>query len=254
MWSHALIHLTDCNVGTYGPESFQDYLLRNKLGRKPTAPSISIDCYEKLPKQLRDNDTMVLRLGASNHGTGTQFILAKVKDRLKDFFLVNDEVFRMSQPDIFHPKKNLNSLKGYKIMPVLSETSLVNLALTSGLLSEALSFDVKMVPGAPTTGKSTFSFKFKVHSLIKQVFEHRNGQVEIDALFVEKRKGRDTLFIIEAKSGATIRSLSKHKLVYPILSVASHVSPHVDIVPIYMQVFKERDEYFYNILNFPTSF
>ena len=248
MWEKVLQHLKEKDFELYGPESFQDYLAKNHIPKKNTAASISIDSYEKLARSLREKDCMVLRLGSSERGTGTQFVIVKAKNHLQDFFLMDEDVFTISEPELFVPTQNLNTLKGYRIMPVLSETSLVNLALTSGLLSHALEFDSKQVPGAPTTGKSTFSFRFQPHSKISKIVEHRNGQVEIDALFVEQRKGKDTLFIIEAKSDLQHRSLAKHKLLYPVLSVTENVSEEVVIVPIYMKIIKRKEAYLYHIV------
>jgi hypothetical protein len=92
----------------------------------------------------------------------------------------------------------------------------------------------------PATGRSTFTFDIRPHSDRPETVAHRNGQVEIDTLFTERRDGSTTLFIIEAKTG-TRASLAKHKLVYPVLAVADSVSPDIDIVPVYMRC-RQTDE------------
>jgi hypothetical protein len=191
---------------------------------------------------------MVLRLGSSPNGIGTQFLLVKVKDRLRDFFLFDDEVFIDLKGEYFNPIVSEAHLFGFRALPVLSETSLVNLALSSGLLSKALDLDNHVIPSAPATGRSSFTFSVKPHRAICEVYKHNDGQVEIDALFVEKRYGKDTLFIIEAKCVDMHKSLSKHKLVYSVLAVAGNVPNNIPIVPVYIKVQKSNEELHFHIV------
>ncbi|WP_353892463.1 hypothetical protein PRVXH_001809 [Proteinivorax hydrogeniformans] len=246
IWDAALKQISNQDVAIYGPQSFREYLLSNDLPKVNTAPEISIDSFELLRKELKVNNAMVLRLGASEKGTGTRFVLVKVRDSLKDFFIMDDEVLSdKGQP--FTAVSRTKELLGYSIMPFLSETSLVNLALTSGIISHALGLDNNAIPAAPTTGKAGFSFKLKAHSKTTEVLSHNKGQVEIDALFVEKRQGKDTLFVIEAKSNSH-KSLAKHKLVYPILAVAQKVPSDIPIVPVYLRIVKHKGSYSFHIV------
>ncbi|NLO98096.1 MAG: hypothetical protein GX091_08520 [Peptococcaceae bacterium] len=246
MWEMALQNMSS-DLCIFGPTSFQDYVREQGLQNQNTAAQISIDSFERLPLTLKLNDTMVLRLGSSSKGIGTQFLLVKVKGRLRDFFLFDSEVFSKDKGSIFEPV-DPEQLKGFCILPELSETSLINLALSSGLIGKALGLDNNVIPTAPATGRSNFTFLIKPHSAFSKTFEHRQGQVEIDALFVEKRDGKDTLFIIEAKSSDTHRSLSKHKLVYPLLAVAQNVPQSIQIVPVYMKVLKKSNSYHFHIV------
>lgn len=235
------------DIDLFGPTSFQDYLKSQGLQQKNTATQISIDSYEKLPSILKENDTMVLRLGSSPRGVGTQFLLVKVRGRLRDFFLFDSEIFKESRGEYFEPV-NLERLIGFRVLPTLSETSLVNLAISSGLIGKALGLDNDVIPSVPATGQSTFSFLVKPHSAIDKIIQHRNGQVEIDALFVEKRSRKETLFIIEAKSDDIHKSLSKHKLVYPVLAVAKNVPRDIPIVPVYMKIKNTEDGLHFHIV------
>ncbi|WP_163971799.1 DUF6997 domain-containing protein [Oceanobacillus halotolerans] len=135
----------------------------------------------------------------------------------------------------------------YKIIPSLTESSLVNLGLSSGLLSAALSLDTNKSISAPATSNSTFTFHFKPHSTIQKEVIHNNGQVEIDALFVEKRLGKDILFVLEAKidrNSNSLSSLSKHKLLYPILALAPNTPEHIEIVPVYLKINHKKERFY----------
>lgn len=66
-------------------------------------------------------------------------------------------------------------------------------------------------------------------------------------MVVEKRKGKDTLFIIEAKSAGIHKSLAKHKLVYPLLGIAERVPENISIVPVYLKVINLKDGIHYHI-------
>jgi hypothetical protein len=69
---------------------------------------------------------------------------------------------------------------------------------------------------------------------------HRNGQVQIDAVFVGRRDEVETVFV-EAKHGPK-SSLAKHKLAYPLLAVAPGVSRHLPIVPVYVRVVRIAED------------
>ena len=235
----ALDAISDRDLAIFGPISFQDYLRNHNLSKTKTASSISVDSYERLPSLLRDSHTMVLRLGSSPSGKGTQFVLAKVKDHLDDFFLMDDRIFTSEKGSTFLPTASMRQLFAYQVLPTFLEASLVNLGLASGLLGHALDLDKPRTLLAPATGRSTFSFKLKAHSDLHTELTHNKGQVEIDALFVETRNGKETLFVLEAKA-ARDKSLAKHKLVYPLLALAGYVPKDMPIVPVYMRVLKSK--------------
>ena len=65
---------------------------------------------------------------------------------------------------------------------------------------------------------------------------HRNGQVEIDALFVGRRAGRQCLFILEAKVGPCQGSLAKHKLLYACVPLRARAPADMPVVPVYLKI------------------
>lgn len=88
-----ITEMKDTNTNIYGPSSFLDYLKANNLPRVRTPEYLSIDSFDRLPAILRENDTMILRLGSSLDSNQTNFALMKVKNKLHDFFLFDDEIF-----------------------------------------------------------------------------------------------------------------------------------------------------------------
>lgn len=132
-------------------------------------------------------------------------------------------------------QKAQDMLDAYRLLPQFSESSLVNLALSTGLLSQALDLDVERVGTAPVTVASTFDFSFRPHPAQPTVFRHNNGQVEVDACFVSRRNGEQVLVVVEAKTGPK-RSLAKHKLFYPLMSVrAQALASGIDVLPVYLR-------------------
>ncbi|SFJ50214.1 DUF6997 domain-containing protein [Thermoflavimicrobium dichotomicum] len=226
--------LEDKEIFLYGPLSFKQYLKEYNLPNVQTASNISIDFKEKLHKSLRKNNAMILRLGRSNDNRSTQFCIVK-GPRLDDFFIMDKNIFS-EHGEYFIPKHENSDLSIYRLFPKLTEGSFVNLAFASGLLNYALDLDSNHALYPPMTCRSTFSFQFKPHTLIDIKLEHREGQVEIDSMFIEKRKGQPTLFILEAKQDRNYRSLAKHKLVYPSLALASQLTDNIPIVPVYLKV------------------
>ena len=85
------------------------------------------------------------------------------------------------------------------------------------------------------------------NSSIETVFEHINGQVEIDCLLLGKRKGKDILFVFEAKKDGIHKSISKHKLAYPILAISNNIPEDIEIVPVYLKVTTTNSGIFYYI-------
>src|SRR5262249_23654160 len=155
------------------------YLAEHKLTGGSTPAAISIDSYERLAVSLREHDTMVFRVGAVEGGATTQFALVRIAGRLKDFFLIDANLFSESTPATFLPRTSMRTLYAYHLLPGYSETSLVNLALSSGLLAAALDLDEPGELPAPATGQSKFTFEFRFHSTLGNAVKHANGQVQM---------------------------------------------------------------------------
>ncbi len=246
-WDPALRSLQDNTGGIYGPESFISYL-RN-IDENPneyrTATELSIDTRAQLSNRLDEQETMVLRLGRATDGPGTQFVLVHVDGRLDDFFIdeqkfvsddrqILDYTSESDQP-LSLEQNARDMLEVYRSLPTFSETSFVNFALSTGVLSRALDLDTEQIGTAPTTVASTFDFEFEPHSDIPTVVHHNGGQVEIDAIVMARRNGERILLVIEAKRGGR-RELAKHKLGYPALAAQMSLSINIDrIVPVYLR-------------------
>ena len=232
--------------GLFGPTSFQDYAKRHGYsGSRKTCELISRDAIESLPVELRESQSMVLRLGSAAQGRGTAFALVRVPD-LRDFFLMHESVF--SQDDeAFLPTSSERNLRAFRLLPKLTETSLVNLALASGVLGSALQIDEGSQVLVPATGQSIYSFEFQPHRSVSAELSHNRGQVEIDALFLAPRNGKECLFLVEAKTGGGRRSLAKHKLAYPYLALRKEISPDIPIVPVYLHAERTSSGYRFRI-------
>lgn len=171
-----------------------------------------------------------------------QFALRK-SESLEDYFLIDEEVFTdLGGQEIITEE---SKLLPFRVLKYLTETSYVNLAISSGLITLALGVQ-EISP--PATSQSTFTFRVKLHSQDDEIYIHNNGQVEIDSLFLANDNGIQKLYIVEAKSDDIHKSLSKHKLVYPVLSVANNVPQEIDIVPVYIKVNRSKDFIHFNIL------
>jgi hypothetical protein len=242
----ALDALAGSDRGVFGPTSFQDYLAAHRLERRRTAESISIDSLERLPKSLKRNDAMVFRLGASLEGIGTQFAIAKVSGHIEDFFLIDEKVFDNKEYLTFIPEASSRRLFSQVLFQDISESSLLSFGFASGAICHALGLNPGILLSSPATGKSVYTFELKLHSVFDNAVTHERGQVEIDALFVERRDGKDTLFVIEAKTKC--RSLAKHKLVYPVLALAPHIPKDMPIIPVYVKMSKDANGLHYNVV------
>lgn len=222
----------------FGPVGFRDYLLEHGLSASSTADRISINHFDALPARLKSSDTMVLRLGAGEGGR-TNFALVRVPD-VRDFFLeVTPE-----DPRTFLSSARMRDLIGYTLLAP-SETTLVNLAFASGLIAQALDLDDDELLPAPARGVLRATFPFRPHSSLDSTLEHVNGQIEIDALFVGRRKDRDHLFVIEAKQSRS--ALANHKLLYPLMALADAIPADMPIVPIYLQAERQPEGYLFVI-------
>ena len=232
--------------GVFGPASFQDYATQHGYNSsRKTCELISKDSIESLPDELREAQAMVLRLGVASDGRGTAFVLVKVSN-LSDFFLIHEKIFTNEEVR-FDPFVHEANLLAFQSLPKLTETSLVNLALASGVLGTALQIDDPTRIPLPATGQSTYSFVFQPHEDIWVQLKHDRGQVEIDALFFAKRGGITCLFLIEAKTGTGRRSLAKHKLVYPLLALRPEIPITIPIVPVYMHAERTTSGYRFRI-------
>lgn len=258
-WESALQELEKNGNGLFGPKSFRDYL--EDIEEDPrdyrTAAEISIDTLRQLSSELRERETMVFRLGYAPNGAGTAFALVQLEDRLEDFF-VQEHQYPVSERvrldfsqngqdvDLLTPQAR-DMLDAYRLLPNFSESSYVNLALSTGLLGRSLNLDADTIGTAPTTIASSFSFEFRPHSRLSHELYHNNGQVEVDAIIITRKHGKRTMLVIEAKTGKA-RTLAKHKLFYPYLAVKNLASEDIDeIIPIYMRANAEDDKLAYDI-------
>ncbi|WP_394742932.1 DUF6997 domain-containing protein [Natronococcus roseus] len=200
---------------------------------------------------------MVFRLGHAPDGIGTAFALVQVEDQLEDFFIQEQQYptservrldFTQRGQDVgLLNQQARDMLDAYRLLPNFSESSYVNLALSTGLLGRSLGLDGNVIGTAPTTVASSFSFGFRPHSTLTHEFYHNNGQVEVDAIIITRKQGRRTMLVIEAKTGKA-RTLAKHKLFYPYLAVKNLASEDIDeIIPIYMRANTEDDKLTYDI-------
>jgi hypothetical protein len=225
----------------FGPRSFQGYLAENGLSAQNTWQHISIDNLRRLAPELRDANTMVFRLGSPEGEKHTHFGLTRCVSGWADYFLLDQEVFAAAKPELFIPPVSMRQLFAFTLLPKFTETSLVNLAIASGLLSHALGLDDATLPSAPATGQGTYSFTFSPHAELGLTWLHSKGQVEIDAAIIAKRRGEETLFVVEAKAGDDLDSLAKHKLLYPVLALRGGVPEYMPLVPVYIRVLRRED-------------
>lgn len=258
-WEPALKELEDTESGVFGPRSFREYL--EDIGDDPrnyrTAAEISIDTFRQLSPELRQQDTMVFRLGHAPDGVGTGFALVQLENQLEDFF-IQEQQYDPAMKEIldFSPAgKDLDlldqqardMLDAYRLLPNFSESSFVNLALSTGILGRALELDRDIIGTAPTTVASTFTFDFKPHTRLSQALHHNNGQVEIDAIIIARRQGKRVMLVIEAKTGRQ-RTLAKHKLFYPYLAVENLVPADVhEVIPLYLRANTVNQDITYDI-------
>lgn len=226
------------------PQCFAEYLKKNNLPPKNTASSISVQSLSKLDPTLRKNGYMVFRLGSRPNVKGTFFGLAKL-ERIEDwseYFLLDDLIFKDVKSEVFVPDVSVRQLFAFNLLSSLTENSLINLAISSGLMASALSTETSESLAAPASAQGHFSFDFKPNPNAPNIWKHNQGQVEIDALFVGRRQGKEVLFVIEAKTSRKFDSLAKYKLVYPILALSEKVREYnIDIIPVYLRAIKQDD-------------
>lgn len=228
-------------LDTYGPVPFQRYIDENGISKARTWQYVSVDSVDRLSQDLRDARVMVFRLGKRPGVSGTHFGLARCAGGWDDYFLDDRQLISQTAPQAFLPSTSARRLFAFQLLPKLTETSLVNLAVGSGLLQHALGLSDSHEPVVPATGQSTFTFNIAPRPGLSKPWEHVNGQVEVDALFVGRRHGRECLFLVEAKVGPPTGTLAKHKLCYPLAALRTEVPAYIDIVPVYLKTWSERD-------------
>lgn len=226
--------------------AFSDYIRTYDLRATDTAPHISVDSLESLSPVLREAETMVLRLGQSQDGRGTRFALVATPGRLRDFFLIDEEIISTDPSTPVRLAVDEEMLLPYSMLPKLTEDMAVSLAFASGLMGHALGLDSPFFTGAPVRGSATYSFAFRPYRGADPV-EHRRGQVEIDALLAGRRDGRPVLFVCEFKMDSS-RSLAKHKLLYPLLAMAPRVPAGKEMVPVYVRVGRHGGRVVYDVV------
>ncbi|HRI05206.1 MAG TPA: hypothetical protein PLL77_15825 [Pyrinomonadaceae bacterium] len=236
----AIVELLGC-PSFWGPHSFLAYLRdRDLSSNRKTAELISVNSLETLDPSLILANTMVLRLGQSET-KGTQFGLVRTDNDLKSFFLVDQEIFGGIVGRTFVPTASPYALSPFHLLSALSETALVNLAFASGVIRRALSLEDDETTTI-ATGAINSTFNVRPYSKLAVEATHKNGQVQIDAMFMALQEGRHKLFIVEAKSGGS-KSLAKHKLVYPILALANRIRHDIEIVPVYLRINRTASGY-----------
>jgi hypothetical protein len=231
----ALTIMESTASATYGPEPLKDYMADHFPGASfDTANLISVDDRKRLRSELIGAGAMVLRMGQQAKGV-TDFALVRPENGISSYF-IDDSDLGVTAETTFLSRAAQRDLYVFELLHPYVESSMINLAFASGLLSQALELDSVGGLPPPARGASTYTFDVRPHSTIDVLWQHRAGQVEIDALFIGERNKRDVLFIIEAKTASGPRSLAKHKLVYPALALAPLVPADVDIVPVYLKM------------------
>ena len=240
VFEDAIKRMKELNHTSTEPACFVDYLKNNSLSKVKTSDYLSPQGWSTLKPELKYAGLMIFRLGARREtGNNAYFSLAKWKNK-SDFIFFDENIFKKLPPEPYVPTVPLNRLFAFHLLPGFTETSFVNLVASSGLLAKALNLDNDL-PVAPATGKSIYSFSFKPFQNQDLILEHKNGQVEIDAVFTARRNGVETLFVVEAKFGKKLESLVKNKLAYPALAMASQIPTCMPIVPIYLRGVRSSD-------------
>lgn len=235
IFAHAIAQLEDSGQPCSSPRAFQEYLREcGQIKAARTAQHISVDSIEALSPELRAHECMVFRLGSPSGEQNTRFALAKVQEGWSDYFLLDQEIFPGDKGQEFLPPHPARKLEIFRLLK-LTETSLVNLAVASGLLSSALGLQADENLSIPATGAGTYSFKIKPFRDAPCTWQHNKGQVQIDALVVGRRAGKDTLLVVEAKKSKAFSSLAKHKLVYPVVAISAKLPVDLLIVPVYLR-------------------
>lgn len=257
-WGPALEELKESADNVFGPISFNGYLESHGMdsARFRTASQISINDRSDLAPALANTDTVVLRLGRVPGERSTQFALVRMPGQLSAFFL-DEETEPSKQPKSWDMRSggeavdrldqaDQDILDAYRLLPTFSETSLVNLALSAGVVSDALNLDPQSIGAAPATVSTTFDFEFTPDESIDALLSHNAGQVEIDAIAVSRRNGKRLLLILEAKTGS-MGAIPKHKLAYPVFALSSEAHYFDEVVPVFLRANHDGETIRYEI-------
>ncbi|PWB49729.1 MAG: hypothetical protein C3F18_09845 [Nitrosomonadales bacterium] len=219
------------------PRPFITYAKQAGFATVKTADAISVQSLRDLAPELRNAGVMVFRLGIKPGTKGTSFGLAKHTGSWDDYFLQDKNVFAGCKPTPVKGKRE--GLRIFDILPRSTETSLVNLAVASGILTTALQIESKSDEIVNATAQGTYSFTVRPHKDINEACWHHNfGQVEIDGAFVAKRDGVETVFVVEAKVSTDFESLAKHKIAYPMLAIETSLAQGTPVVGVYLRVLR----------------
>ncbi len=133
------------------PQSFFHYAKHAGYPNIRTADRISIQTYLGLASELKEAGVMIFRLGNYTKGHGTWFALAKHFGSWSDYFLLDKQLFAHC-PQTEHTWYR-EDLRIFEVLPKSTETSLVNLAVASGIMSTALGLDSDSGAIVNATGK-----------------------------------------------------------------------------------------------------
>lgn len=194
---------------------------------------ISVQSWSDLRPELKARDTMVFRLGQGH------FALARAGGRglVDEFFLDDSKLF--SEPvKTYVPDVPYEVLYAYQLLTTIQESGAVNFAIASGLLGHVLRLDRPFPRVAPAKGASIYDFIVKPSRSRPEKWEHVAGQVEIDSVFLARRRGNWKIFVIEAKHGkpGVDSRLPKYKLAYPALVLTGkRMRGDLEIIPVYLR-------------------
>ena len=240
VFHNALASMAATGSSSFGPASFRGYIDEHRLKMHETAAAISVDGLNRLDPELAAHGVMVFRLGRFAGTRHTAFALHRCREGWADFFFDDAVLFGDRDPQTFTSTRSRQAIAAFQYLPRLTETSVVNLAAASGLLSVALGLDDTDECLIPATGQSTYTFDVRPYADTFP-WSHVAGQVEIDALWFAKRRGQKTLFLVEAKCTPNFESLAKHKLVYPYLALRTTVPTQTPIVPVYLRALRRKN-------------
>lgn len=149
------------------PESFDAYIKRNGLEnakQRRVVEYLSVQGFNGLDAGLKEERIMVFRLGSLPGTNGTAFGLARVSETWGEYFFFDDPLFGKLEPEVFVPKVPYSALYSLALVPTLTESSLANIAVASGLISEVL--------GCRSSGSSQYSSNGSKHLQLSLQAEH----------------------------------------------------------------------------------
>lgn len=216
------------------PRPFKSYAAEAGFPNEKTVENISVQDIRGLAPELKKAGVMVFRLGNPLGTKGTHFALARHLGGWDDYFLQDEKIFEGREACLANGSNE--KLDIFRILPKSTETSLVNLAVASGILQTALDLDHTEIPLINATAQGTYSFEVFPHPNMDAAWNHVDGQVEIDGAFIARRGGVKTMFVVEAKVSDGLESLAKHKIAYPMLAIETMIPKGIPIVGVYLRV------------------